>query len=130
MTLAFGLEEAPGQNRLPIYAPNSLEKAFLLNNIANLHKDLGEYSSALDCYFNSLNIRRALLGNKHDKVAQIYQNVGVLYLSENNFDSALIYFQKAIIANTYGFNNIDINPGSNSLYLGIFCGGGNTIVTA
>ena len=92
-----------------IYGKESIESAFMYNNIANVYNDMWEIELAKRYYLQSLNIRKKLLGDKHFRISQSYQNIGILEMGNKKFHKALNCFQESLISNVFQFENIDIN---------------------
>jgi len=72
-------------------------KAKILNNIATIYANNGEFDEALSYYNESL----SLITNEKDR-ASIYNNIASIYYIKGDYDKAAEYFQKAIeIAERY-----------------------------
>lgn len=68
---------------------------------------LGAEQDALDCYHKCLEMRINIYGNRHSRVALVYDKIGYIHLSTRDVDSALFYFQNAIVAGSDGFSQFD-----------------------
>ncbi len=70
--------------------------AFLLHNLAEIYRSMGEYDKALEFYQKSLVIWEEVLGIKHPDTARSYNNIGLVYDSIGEYDKALEFYQKAL----------------------------------
>jgi ATP/maltotriose-dependent transcriptional regulator MalT len=72
----------------------------ILNNLGSIYYYMGQYEKSMEHYLQSLTIRE----NRKDlskpetlkKIAQSYNNIGLLLKSQKNFTDALNYYNKAI----------------------------------
>lgn len=71
---------------------NRLSRSF--NRKAVAYYFLGDYSNALEYYFNSLEINERL--NNTEFTATDYNNIGLVLIEEQLFDEALSYFEKSL----------------------------------
>ena len=85
------------------------------NSIGIIHKNLGNYETALDYYIKSLTMREKL-GNRRS-VAGSYNNIGIVYKNLKSYEQALTYYQKALEINiesnnklwtAFNYNNIGV----------------------
>lgn len=72
----------------------------ILNNLGSIYYYLGQYEKSIDYYLQSLKIREKKK-NYNDpktlkKIAQSYNNIGLLLKSQKNYTDALKYYNKAI----------------------------------
>jgi len=74
----------------------SEEIAFFLTYIAHMYASIMMIEKSLDFYKESINIRENLLEIKSLATAENYQGMGVVYEQSEAFDSALVYYQKAL----------------------------------
>lgn len=72
----------------------------------------GRNSEALRIFNRALSICIKTYGNKSIFVSIAYKHLGDYFLNRNNCDSALVFYQKALIALVNNFNDLDIysNP--------------------
>jgi CHAT domain-containing protein/Tfp pilus assembly protein PilF len=72
-----------------------------------------KYDQAISLFNQSLKIYQNHFGEKHNEVALVLVNLADLYYSKSDIQTALNYYQKAIISDTKDFNdkNIFSNPG-------------------
>ena len=63
--------------------------ALSLNNLANLHKDSGDYRTALPLYQQALSLRKEVLGEKHPHYASSLNNLAGLHLALRDYRAAL-----------------------------------------
>ncbi|MCX6256220.1 MAG: CHAT domain-containing protein [Bacteroidia bacterium] len=82
---------------------------------------LGKNAEALEAHKKALSICRKNYGEKHTLVSSSYKYLGDDYLNQHNYDSALFYYQKSIIAVVKDFNNPDVfaNPSIDSVIFDI-----------
>jgi tetratricopeptide (TPR) repeat protein len=72
-----------------------LYKAKLLGNYGVVYLQLGNFTKALDYYFECLKIFEQL--NDRFKIAQTYSNIGDVYKIWNDNSKALEYYNKAVV---------------------------------
>ena len=78
------------------------DKAFLksisnlLNNLAGVYKDQGDYESALEYYEKDLEISVKILGSDHPDTATTYNNMALVYDAQGDYEKALEYYDKAL----------------------------------
>jgi CHAT domain-containing protein/Tfp pilus assembly protein PilF len=96
--------------------------------LAEVYFDYGLFLSSEGRYKESYGIHQKALticiknyGNKHPYVSLSLRNLGDHFLKLNDYDSALFYYQKSLIAITKNFNNVDvnINPSLDSVLLDV-----------
>ena len=80
-------EETNGQNDIT---------ATSYNNIGNVYRKLGDYDKALEYHNKALEIKKAVLGEKHRDTADSYNNIGNVYSELKDYDKALEYYIKAL----------------------------------
>jgi serine phosphatase RsbU (regulator of sigma subunit)/tetratricopeptide (TPR) repeat protein len=68
-------------------------KALALNNIGVIFQNKGNVIVALDNYHKSLKIQEAL--NSRDDISITLFNIGILYMSQKDYDNSLKYFEKS-----------------------------------
>jgi CHAT domain-containing protein/Tfp pilus assembly protein PilF len=97
-------EEKLGQKH-----PNVTQSYF---NIGEAYGKLGDPENAVSWLEKSLRIRRETLGEKNVKVAQSYNGLASVYAYRQKLDSALQYYQMALIALVEEFSDTTIyaNP--------------------
>ncbi|HTP13496.1 MAG TPA: tetratricopeptide repeat protein, partial [Bacteroidota bacterium] len=81
-------------------------------NIGEAYGNLGDFAEATSWLHRSLAIRRETLGEKNAKVAQTFNALGKVYADNNQPDTALQFYQKALVALVEDFNDVDLraNP--------------------
>lgn len=91
--------------------PNVTQSYF---NIGEAYGKLGDTENAKSWLDKSLRIRRETLGEKNVKVAQSYSGLGSVYADRQKPDSALYYYQMALIALVEEFSDTNAlaNPAS------------------
>lgn len=79
-------------------------------------ESVGKNSEALNIFNKALSICIKKYGDKNTLVSLSYKHLGDYFVNQNGYDSALMYFQKALIAVVNDFNDPDIfsNPSINS----------------
>jgi CHAT domain-containing protein/tetratricopeptide (TPR) repeat protein len=116
--------------------PKKAEEYYLKSIISFINEYNGDYYRLADVYFDyglflrsggkniqALEVHKKALaiclknyGEKHTIVSLAYKHLGDNYIIQNNYDSALYYYQKSLIAVVENFNNPDIftNPSIDS----------------
>ena len=88
------------------------EKASVLNNLANLKSQMGDYISGLDYYHQAYDVLLSSNENKRKKeTGIILLNLGVTYSDVGLIDDALLYYEMAL----------SIFQKENNLELVVFC---------
>ena len=78
------------------------DKAFLqsisalLNNMALVYQEQGEYEKALEYFGKALDVRERVLGSDHPDTATTYNNMAVVYKEQGEYEKALEYNGKAL----------------------------------
>ncbi len=72
------------------------DDAVLLQNVANLYRELADYASALALYKEADRLLRSRLGPDHPHVALVLRNVAEVYRRQGKFDLALPSLEKAL----------------------------------
>jgi signal transduction histidine kinase len=75
------------------------------NNIGIILDEQGDYSEALENYFDALNIYEKK-STKFDQIPAVLVNIGIVYKKQKRFDEVLKYYQKALTI--YEENNFEI----------------------
>lgn len=75
--------------------------ADVLSKLATVYQSLGDYQSALNAYENILNIYYNIYGEYHLSVAQIYDNIRIIYQSLKYHTKILEYYEKAMVIYRY-----------------------------
>lgn len=70
------------------------EYPVILNNLANLHVDLGNHDQSLKYFLECVAINKEL-GNEQS-LATNYNNIGSYYRQKEDYDQALAYFKKSL----------------------------------
>lgn len=87
-------------------------EAFILVNIANIHQKTNNFLLAEDNYNEAVKMYNTNYGERNTELANVYMLMGDMYKEQANYKNALAYNQKALIANSFSFENTDysINP--------------------
>lgn len=98
--------------RLDYYGENHLNIASSYTALADLKQKQGDPETSKDYLLKSLVIRRNKLGEIHPDVSNNYLKLGELFFQQSQYDSALIYTQRAILAVMLKFANMNVyaNP--------------------
>ncbi len=79
---------------------NSLGYANCLDGLGGFYKELNNYDKAVSLYLNALEIREKILGDKHSVTANSYNNLGIIYLLNDQIyfgaSQAKEYLQKSL----------------------------------
>lgn len=70
------------------------EEAVLLNNLADVYKEIGNYDLALECLNNAILINERL--NETDNLAYNFFNVGAVSLAQEKYGEAITNVEKAL----------------------------------
>jgi len=89
----------------------------LLNNLATLYRNMGEYEKALPFYLRVLEIKEKGPGLKHPSATVILSNLAELYREMGEYEKALQFFQMALYNNkrALGPQHPDVATSLNSL---------------
>ena len=71
-----------------------LEKSY--SSLASICRKLDEDHNAVEYYKKALEIRKLLLGEEHEDVAELCDDIGYIYLGLNKGHDAVEYFKKAL----------------------------------
>ena len=77
------------------------DKAFLqsisalLNNMALVYQEQGEYEKALEYFGKALDVRERVLGSGHPDTAATYNNMAGVYKEQGDYEKALKLYEKA-----------------------------------
>ena len=66
----------------------------LLNNMAGVYQEQGDYEKALEYYGKALEIVERTLGNDHPYTATTYNNMAGVYKEQGDYEKALEYYEK------------------------------------
>ena len=77
----------------------SVSYALSLNNIAILYKLTGKQSEAMESYKKALNVFVKLKRKNHKYILLSYNNIGDLFLSSKQYESAIYHLMKSIASN-------------------------------
>ena len=102
-----------------VYPQAHPTKGFVLLNLGLTYVNTDK-KAALGYYEKALSMYKQSYGNKHPEIARVYNALGALYFSENQYENALRSYQDAIKANISDFNADDIatNPNLDNFYEG------------
>lgn len=68
----------------------------LLNSMGVNYQKLGKFSQARDVYIEELDWRRSVLSDENDKISDLYNNIGIIYLRLECQNESLEYLKKAL----------------------------------
>ena len=68
----------------------------LLNNMAGVYQEQGDYEKALEYYEKDLEISERVLGSDHPSTATTYNNMAGVYKEQGDYEKALEYYDKAL----------------------------------
>lgn len=86
---------------------NKKEYSSVLTVIGGLKNTMGDLPGALECQLQSLKIKEEIGDSAN--LAAAYNNIGTVYLSTNEFEKALLNFQRALELNLK-FKHVDKTP--------------------
>ena len=69
----------------------------LINNLANVYYDQGDYEKALEHYRKALVISERVLGTEHPGTAMTYGNMAGVFKHQGAYEKALEYYKKALV---------------------------------
>lgn len=100
-----------------VFGPNAKDTAVILNNLANLYSDMGEYAKTEPLYQRCLKIEEAALGPNHPVVARRLNNLATLYYTTGQFAKAEPLYQRGlkIREDKLGPDHPDVAAGHNNL---------------
>ena len=103
------------------YGEDYYRMAELYFDYGRFLQSAGKTAEALNAHRKALSICCKNYGQKHPYVAQSLRNLGDHYLNQNNYDSALFYYQRSLTAIVKDFNNAEIttNPSLDSVLLDV-----------
>lgn len=104
-----------------LYPNGHPNQALVLITLGNTYSKLKNPKAAKSYYKNALGQYQKAYGTKHPDLASAYNQLGPLALEENKFDSALYYYQQALMANAANFRDVspNKNPAAKSAYNGL-----------
>ena len=79
-----------------MWGEKHLQYAVHLNNLAMLLHEMGQNAEAVELLQQTLQIRQAKLGDKHESVAQCLLNIGSIYYADQNLAAAGPLFRQAL----------------------------------
>lgn len=105
------------QKRFPQGHPN---EAFVRLNLGRIYSRLNNPAATKTFYRQALVLYQRNYGTSHPDIANTFNQLGVVLLEEAKYDSALDYFQQALISNSAGFRsrNVAQFPGATDYYNG------------
>lgn len=106
-----------GQRPLTLTQKKNL--ANYLNSVASNHMNNQSYDSANTYYLQSLKIYQTLKGTDDD-ISMSYQNLGINFTKQKQFDSAYHYLSKAVKLRKQVFGEKNFNTSSSLRYMGNF----------
>ena len=72
------------------------DAGWLMNNMAVVYYDQGDYEKALEYHGKALSIRERVLGAEHLNTATTYNNLANVYYAQGDYEKALEYHGKAL----------------------------------
>ncbi len=96
-----------------------MDLANYLNSVASNHMDNHSYDSAHVYFLQSLKIYQTLEG-VDDDISLSFQNLGINYTRQNQFDSAYHYLSKAVKLREQIFGEKNYNTSTSLRYMGNF----------
>jgi CHAT domain-containing protein len=91
------------------YGENYYRTAELLFHYGLLLESEGRNSEARNLFTRALTLCLKTGGDKNIFVSSSYKHLGDYFLNRNNYDSSLVFYQKALIAIVNDFNDHDIH---------------------
>ena len=91
------------------YGENYYRMADVYFSYGTFLREAGRYDDAVQIHQKALRICLKNYGEKHSLVSYSYKFIGDDYLTKRDFNTALAYYQKALIAIVADFNDPDIN---------------------
>jgi len=108
-------------NNADVWNINKIKKAKVINNIATTLFVQKEYNLAIQKLKQSLNLKQEEEAQFSYHYASNFENLADIYTALQQFDTALLHYQKALINLTNNFRNKDIlknpNPKDTSLFI-------------
>jgi CHAT domain-containing protein len=100
---------------------NYYRKAELYLDYGLFLQSVERYNEALEAHKNALSICLKYYGEKHSMVSFAYKHIGDDYFEKSDYEMALTYYQKSLIAVVNDFNDTDIftNPSIDSAIFNI-----------
>lgn len=101
-----------------IYPNGHASLGFVYRNLGQTYDKMGNSKLALTYFGMALAQYRKSFGEKHPDIASTLNQIGAVRLIRQQYDSALMDIQSAIVANVPSFNNKDIrvNPPVQEFY--------------
>ncbi len=88
--------------------PKSTKIPIILTNIAVIYYDQNNYDSASYYYFQSIDFAKKIYSIHNPNLIIPYLNLGQVYRSKKDYQTALKMFQYSMIANSKSFNSLNI----------------------
>ena len=66
------------------------------NGAGEIYYEKGDYSKALECFKEALNVELSVYGENNPTIAASYNRIGKMYFYQKEYPEALIYFEKAL----------------------------------
>ncbi|NMO19511.1 tetratricopeptide repeat protein [Pyxidicoccus fallax] len=77
-------------------APESLDRANLLNNLGNVLMDQGQHAEAREHFERALAIKQRLLGDEHPSIAVTLNNLGIIHEELGEYALAQAHHERAL----------------------------------
>lgn len=100
-----------------LHGPEHLQVAIVLNNLAELERQLGQFAPALAHHQRSLALHERLLGPDHLETAVAANNLGLVHHAMGRFPEALALYQRSLASRErqLGADHMDVANSLNSL---------------
>lgn len=66
------------------------------NGAGGIYYEKGDYSKALECFKEALNVELSVYGENNSTIAASYNKIGKMHFYQKEYPEALIYFEKAL----------------------------------
>lgn len=95
-----------------VYPNGHPNQALALTNLGRVYAQMGNTIAANGYFRRAINLYHKTVGQKHPDLSFVYNQMGLIKQTDQAYDSALYFFQEALIANAPGFNDhaIVTNP--------------------
>jgi CHAT domain-containing protein/Tfp pilus assembly protein PilF len=101
-----------------VYPQGHPNQALALTNLGRVYAQMGNSTAANGYFKRALLMYHKTIGAKHPDLSFVYNQMGLIKQSDQSYDSALYFFQEALIANAPGFDNrtLSANPSRQDAY--------------
>ncbi|MCK5028643.1 MAG: CHAT domain-containing protein [Bacteroidales bacterium] len=91
------------------FGKKNIKNAVYILNYGNFLSNQNNKGDAFKFFKSAIEIYKNNYGSNHPNLSGCYNDLGVHFLSNNQTDSALFYFQKSLIALSPEFNDVNVN---------------------